>query len=101
MQEYSIVIAQAAKADLRNIYQYVKEISSAYDAEHVIRHLAEKINSFNFFPERTEPFARDQHGRPLRATVSGRYRVIYIVKRETHEVIIVRVVSVAQDFKEL
>ena len=97
MKKYKVVFSGEARKDLEGIYAYVKDVSCEENATLVINRLAQKINSLDIFPERSEPFAKDKHNRPLRVTVSGRYRIVYIVKRREKEVLIVRVFSVSQD----
>lgn len=99
MREYSVVISPEAERDLWEIRGYVAEVSSEANAEFVIERLKAKADTFNFAPERNEIVGTDTRGRSVRATTTGRYRLVYIVKRDEHEVVISRVFSVGRDYQ--
>lgn len=100
MRKYKIVFAKEAKEDLKNIRVYVERVSSVQNANMVTKRIAKKIRSFNVFPERSEIFDENGSGLLLRATISGKYRIIYAVKKQTKEVVIVRIISASQDTKD-
>ena len=101
MKIYEIVVSELAKEDLRNIYNYVRDVSFDYNARLVVERIAEKIASFDIFPERTESIGKDKRGHDIRATSNGKYRIIYVVDRENGKVTVARIFSVGQDFSRL
>lgn len=97
MKRYDIVFSEAAKHDLGNIFLFVEEISSEENAKLVIFRIAKRVSKLEYFPSRTEPFAKNADGNLIRALVCGRYRALYTVNGKKQEIVIVRVISVAQN----
>ena len=96
MKKYKVLFSEEAKKDLKNIYTYILENFSREEADAVVLKIAERVKMLDIFPERTEPFDKNKDGRPVRVTISGKYRVIYLVDKENKEVLIARIFSVSQ-----
>ena len=99
MKRFKIVLSKKAEKDIENIYSYISDTFSEQDAIIVITKIYKKIMLLDVFPERTEPFEKDKNGQDLRATISGRYRVIYVVEKSKSKVFIARILHVGQDLK--
>ena len=100
MRKYEIVFSEDAREDLKNIHKFIKDVSSEQNANIVTSKIVKKIRSFNIFPERNEIFAKDKNGLSIRVTISGKYRIIYIVKKQNRKVMIARIISASQDTRK-
>ncbi len=96
MKEYVVIFSNKAEEDLNNIFAFVKEISSKWEAEIVLQKIVKKAMQLDVFPERSEVVYKDEYGCAYRITTSGRYRLVYVVKRQESKVLIVRIISVGQ-----
>ena len=96
MKEYVVIFSNKAEEDLNNIFAFVEEISSKWEAEIVLQKNVRKAMRLDVFPERSEVVYKDEYGYAYRTTTSGRYRLVYVVKRRENKVLIARIISVGQ-----
>lgn len=97
MKKYSVIFSKQAEKDIDNIFAYIEDISSRYEAQKVTGKIVSKALKLDYFPERSEPFKKDMNGNSCRVTISGRYRIVYVVDKVNTEVFISRIFSVSQD----
>ena len=100
MKEYVVIFSNKAEEDLNNIFAFVKGVSSKWEAEIVVRRIIKKAMRLDVFPERSEVVYKDEYGYAYRITTSGRYRLVYVVKRQENKVLIVRIISVEQNTED-
>lgn len=100
MKEYVVIFSNKAEEDLNNIFAFVKEVSSKWEAEIVVRRIIKKAMRLDVFPERSEVIYRDKRGCAYRVATGGRYRLVYVVKRQENKVLIARIISVGQNTED-
>lgn len=100
MKEYVVIFSNKAEEDLNNIFAFVKEISSKWEAEIVLQKIVRKAMRLDVFPERSEVVYKDEYGNAYRIITSGRYRLVYVVKRQENKVLIARIISVGQNTED-
>ena len=101
MKQYKIQYADEASLDLQNIFEFIRDISFEWNAKRVLARIERHIVSFRNFPERDEIIGEISGGRKLRATISGKYRILYYVDKDNGVVQIVRVMHVGRDISKL
>ena len=99
MKIYNIVLSSEAKSDLKNIFEYIKDVNSEYYARRVIERIARKIATYEVFPERNDVIYTDTAGNHVRHTTEGRYRIIYVVEQD--DVLIARIISSKRDLSNI
>ncbi|MBQ9180915.1 type II toxin-antitoxin system RelE/ParE family toxin [Candidatus Saccharibacteria bacterium] len=99
MKTYRIIISDNAWNDISDISNYISSVSSEANAQMVIRRIFDKLATFKTFPKRNIIYGHDEKGRTLRATMAGKYRIIYHVSDS--EVWIARIVSRASNYINL
>lgn len=100
MKEYVVIFSNKAEEDLNNIFAFVKEVSSKWEAEIVVRRIIKKAMRLDVFPERSEVIYGDKRGCAYRVVTSGRYRLVYVVKRQENNALIARIISVGQNTED-
>ena len=101
MKKYTIIFSKAAEHDINNIFSYIESVSSKEDAKKVTSSIVKKTMRLDYFPERSEPIGKDRDGNPIRTTISGKYRIIYVVRKRIREVFIARIISISQDTRDI
>lgn len=80
-RKYEVLLTQGAEQDLESIYDYIAEFDCKANADYVLDHLLEIVESLSAFPERgAYPKELIALGiRDYRQTAFKPYRVIYRV----------------------
>lgn len=78
-RKYEVLLTQGAEQDMESIYDYIAEFDCKANADHVLDHLLEIVESLSTFPERgAYPKELVVLGiRDYRQTAFKPYRVIY------------------------
>lgn len=81
MEEYKIIIASVAKADLRDVVEYLNTLSPEAALQQYDQ-IIEKISSLSEMPERC-PLLKDRllRGKGYRMLIINNYLVFYVVKK--------------------
>jgi plasmid stabilization system protein ParE len=88
MQTYKVVLADLAKADLRNIVTYVTTIESKERAKYVERGLLSEMKRLEHFPT---AYPKDEFAstnvQEIRFIMKWRYKILYFVRENTVQVV--------------
>lgn len=84
VRKYGVLLTEGAEQDLESIYDYLAEFDCKANADHVLDHLPELVESLSTFPE------RGTHAKELvtlgirdyRQTAFKPYRVTYRVRAQ-------------------
>ncbi len=96
---YSVLISNQAKEDLRGIYAYIAyQLLSPAVAKKLLLKLEETIKSLETFPMRCHVmFDNPWKDRGFRVLQVDNYLLIYSVEEKLHEVTIIRVLYAKRD----
>jgi toxin ParE1/3/4 len=83
-RKYEVLLTEGAEQDLESIYDYITEFDCKTNADYILDHLLEIVDSLTAFPERgAYPKELVALGiRDYRQTSFKPYRVIYRVMRQ-------------------
>jgi addiction module RelE/StbE family toxin len=101
MMIYDVDMSGQAEVDLRNLYIHIaEELQSPENADGQLERIEEAIYKLNKFPERF-PLYDDEPWRSkgVRTLVVDNYVVIYVVKKESEQVTVIRVMYSGRDIK--
>ncbi|MEG0873150.1 MAG: type II toxin-antitoxin system RelE/ParE family toxin [Clostridia bacterium] len=103
MQKYMIDISKEAKADIKNIIMYIKDILlEPIIAKKYSKLIKENINSLNYSPERFAVIDSELiKGKIYRKLVIRNYIAIYRIDTENNKVHIVRVLYGRRNFENI
>ena len=80
MQTYKIVISDLAKADLRNIVNYISEVESITTAKYVERGILSEIKKLERFPT---AYPKDDYAstpeKTIRFLVKWSYKILFFI----------------------
>ena len=86
-----------AEEDTDNIFSYIENISSTLAAKKVVGKIVKRAMKLNYMPKRVEPFGKNLNGDFLYSTISGSYRIIYLIDENNSEVEILRILHKNQN----
>lgn len=91
--KYTVEIAQSARQDLHNIFNYIAlELSSPSSAIRQIGHIEEMAMSLETFPERHKIYEKEPwQSRNLRLCAVNNYYIFYIPNATNKTVTVIRI----------
>lgn len=103
LMTYKVYFSDKSREDLSNIHFYISVIENLPDtADRFIDRLVEACDSLSFMPERFKKVGLDIVGlEEIRIYPIKRYLIFYLVNKDNNRVEIIRVISSAQNYKNL